>query len=111
MLSRHHYQPTFAERYPIPLLAAILDFSIVVISCYAAHFWRFARLAMDGRYTLTAFLFAFLVICCLWAFGVYSSWRGKSFINQLGRLYAGWLVALGIALTLTFSLKISATYS
>lgn len=111
MLSRHHYQPTFAERYPIPLFAAILDFSIVVISCYAAHFWRFARLAMDGRYTLTAFLFAFLVICCLWAFGVYSSWRGKSFINQLGRLYAGWLVALGIALTLTFSLKISATYS
>ncbi|NMY40024.1 undecaprenyl-phosphate glucose phosphotransferase [Pseudomonas sp. WS 5013] len=111
MLFRPQYQPTFAERYPIPLLAAILDFSIVIISCYAAHFWRFGRLAMDGRYTLTAFLFAFLVICCLWAFGVYSSWRGKSFINQLGRLYAGWLVALGIALTLTFSLKISATYS
>ena len=111
MLSPHHYQPTFAERYPIPLLAAILDFSIVIISCYAAHFLRFGRLAMDGHYTLTAFLFAFLVICCLWAFGVYTSWRGKSFINQLGRLYAGWLVALGIALTLTFFLKISATYS
>lgn len=105
------YQPTFAERYPIPLFAAILDFSIVVASAYLAHFWRFDKLAMDGRYTLTAFLFAILVMSCLWGCGVYSSWRGKSFINQLGRLYAGWLIAIGVALVLTFSLKISANYS
>lgn len=105
------YQPTFAERYPILLLAAVLDFSVVVASSYIAHLWRFGTLAMDGRYTLTAFLFAILVMSCLWACGVYSSWRGKSFMNQLGRLYAGWLIAIGIALTLTFSLKISANYS
>ena len=111
MLLRPQYQPTFAERYPIQLMAAILDFLTVVTSCYVAHYWRFGQVAMDGRYTLTAFLFAFLVVCCFWAFDVYGPWRGKSFLNQLGRLYAGWLAALGIALTLTFSLKVSANYS
>lgn len=78
------YQPTFSERYPVPLLAAITDISIVIASSYLAHLWRFGKLAMDGHYTLTTFLFAFLLVSCLWACGVYSSWRGKSFINQLG---------------------------
>lgn len=111
MSFKPRYQPTFAERYPIPLLAAVLDFSVVIGSAYSAHLWRFGKLAMDGRYTLTTFLFAILVMSCLWGFGCYSSWRGKSFMNQLGRLYGGWLIAIGIALTLTFSLKISANYS
>ncbi len=30
MLFESRYQPTFAERYPIPLLAAVLDFLLVI---------------------------------------------------------------------------------
>lgn len=111
MPSYSQYQPTFAERYPIPLLAAVLDFLIVVAGGYLAHLWRFGSVAMNGRYTLTTFLFALLVMLSLWVCGMYRSWRGKSFLRQLGGLYIGWLAAIGIALTLTFSLKISESYS
>ncbi len=111
MPSVPRYQPTFAERYPIPLLAAVLDFLLVVAGSYLAHLWRFDSLEMNGRYTLTTFLFALLVMLSLWVCGMYQSWRGRSFLRQLGGLYLGWLAAIGIALALTFSLKISESYS
>ncbi|MBC9251077.1 undecaprenyl-phosphate glucose phosphotransferase [Pseudomonas alcaligenes] len=105
------YQPTFAERYPVAMLAAMADFLVVVASGYLSHLWRFGRLAMDGRYTLALFLFALLVMLSLWMCGLYRTWRGKSFTRQLGSLYGGWLAAIGIALTLTSALKVSQVYS
>lgn len=111
MLFYRPYQPTFAERYPVAMLAAVLDFLLVVAGGYLAYLWRFGTLAMNGRYTLTTFLFALLVMLSLWVCGMYRSWRGRLFLHQLGGLYLGWLAAIGITLTLTFFLKISDSYS
>ncbi|MBD9424673.1 undecaprenyl-phosphate glucose phosphotransferase [Pseudomonas sp. PDM15] len=105
------YQPTFAERYPIATLAAMVDFLVVVAAGYLSHLWRFDSLAMDGRYTLTTFLFALVVMLSLWLCGMYRSWRGKSFARQMGSLYGGWLAAIGIAFTLASVLKESQVYS
>ncbi|MGL4315629.1 MAG: undecaprenyl-phosphate glucose phosphotransferase [Pseudomonas sp.] len=105
------YQTTFAERYPVIMLAAMADFLAVVAAGYLSHLWRFGSLAMDGRYTLTTFLFALLVMLSLWLCGLYRSWRGESFARQLGSLYGGWLAAIGIAVTLASALKVSQVYS
>ncbi|SFP76696.1 putative colanic acid biosysnthesis UDP-glucose lipid carrier transferase [Geopseudomonas sagittaria] len=105
------YQPTFAERYPLTMLAAVVDFLLVVAAGYLAHLWRFDSLTLNGRYTTATFVCALLVMLSLLMSGVYGSWRGKSFLQQQGRVWLGWLVAIGIALSVAFFLKISEKYS
>ncbi|WXL27247.1 undecaprenyl-phosphate glucose phosphotransferase [Ectopseudomonas mendocina] len=111
MLFNNPYKPTFAERYPVAMLVAMLDFVLVVFSGYFSYFLRFDSLALNGRYTLSIFLFGFVVMLCLLMCGCYRSWRGRSLLAQIGRLYTGWLLAVGLVLTLAFFLKISASYS
>lgn len=105
------YQPTFAERYPLTMLAAVVDFLLVVASGYLAHLWRFDSLTLNGRYTTATFVCALLVMLSLLMSGVYGSWRGKSFLQQQGRVWLGWVVAIGIALSVAFFLKASEIYS
>ena len=105
------YQPTFAERYPLTMLAAVIDFLLVVAAGYLAHLWRFDSLTLSGRYTTATFFCAMLVMLSLLMCGVYGSWRGKSFLQQQGRVWLGWLVAIGIALSVAFFLKTSEKYS
>jgi putative colanic acid biosynthesis UDP-glucose lipid carrier transferase len=105
------YRPTLTERYPVAILAAILDFMLVVASGYLSYWARFDSLSMNGRYTLTTFVFALFVMLCLLMCGCYRSWRGRSFLAQLGSLYSGWLLAIGLALALAFFFKTSANYS
>ena len=105
------YQPTFAERYPLTMLVAVIDFLLVVAAGYLAHLWRFDSLTLNGRYTTATFVCALLVMLSLLMSGVYGSWRGKSFLQQQGRVWLGWLVAIGIALSVAFFLKTSENYS
>jgi len=111
MSSPLHYQPTLAERYPLAMLAAVVDFLLVVSAGYLAHFWRFESLALSGRYTSATFLCALLVMLSLLMFGVYGSWRGKAFLQQWGKVCLGWLVAIGMALSIAFFFKASEDYS
>lgn len=111
MSSTSHYQPTLAERYPLAMLAAVVDFLLVVAAGYVAHLWRFESLALSGRYTTATFLCAMLVMLSLMLSGVYGSWRGKALLQQWGKVCLGWLVAIGIALSIAFFSKASEDYS
>lgn len=105
------YQPTFAERYPVPFFVALLDFLIVLTSGILAHYYRFGSMEMSGRYNTATMFTAIVVVICLGAGGVYGSQRGYAFLRQFTILFAGWLAAAGILLSLTFFLKISENYS
>ena len=105
------YQPTFAERYPLAMLAAVVDFLSVVAVGYLAHLWRFGSLELDGRYTTATFIFALLVMLSLLMSGVYHSWRGRGFLQLGGRVCLGWLVAIGTALSIVFLTKVAESYS
>lgn len=105
------YQPTFAERYPLAMLAAVVDFLSVVAVGYLAHLWRFDSLELDGRYTTATFIFALLVMLSLLMSGVYHSWRGRGFLQLGGRVCLGWLVAIGTALSIVFLTKVAESYS
>ncbi|CAI8863513.1 undecaprenyl-phosphate glucose phosphotransferase [Pseudomonas donghuensis] len=105
------YQPTFAERYPVAMVAAIADFLLVVSAAYLAHWWRFDDWRLSSSYPLAVTLCALVVMISLWASGLYGSWRGKSIASQLGRVYLGWLVTIGVLLSVVFFLKSAEEFS
>lgn len=105
------YQPTFAERYPVPFFVALLDFFIVLAAGLLAHYYRFGSLDMAGRYNNATVLTGIVVVFCLGMGGVYGSQRGYAFLRQFSVLLAGWFAAAGIMLSLTFFLKVSENYS
>lgn len=105
------YQPTFAERYPVAMLAAVVDFLLVVSAAYIAHWYRFDDWHLSNRYPSAVTLCALVVMVSLWGSGLYGSWRGKSLIGQLCGVYLGWLVTIGILLSIAFFVKKSDGYS
>lgn len=105
------YQPTFAERYPVPMLAAVLDFLLVVAAVYLAHWLRFGTLQLNPLYMPATLVIALVVMLSFWSCSVYGSWRGLSLTRQLGNVFMGWVVAVGVLLTLSVMLKVSESYS
>ncbi|ACO77838.1 undecaprenyl-phosphate galactosephosphotransferase [Azotobacter vinelandii CA] len=105
------FQPTFAERYPVPLFVALLDLFFVIAAALLAHQFRFDNFDMSGRYNTATLLSAIVVVFCLALAGVYGSQRGRPFQRQFSVLTFAWLVAAGILLSLSFLLKVSESYS
>lgn len=105
------YQPTFAERYPVPLLMALLDLSLIVLAGLLGYWYRYGSLDMTGRFSTATLVTGVVVVLCLSFGGVYGSQRGYSFARQLSVLLLCWLVATGILFSITFFFKISENYS
>lgn len=93
------YSPTFAERYPVTLIAALIDAGITVFGAYLAHFLRFSHLEMSMPYVLATAVWAGVAVFCLFLVGMYGTWRGKSFTLQATHLLVGWLL-VGAAMTM-----------
>lgn len=105
------YQPTFAERYPVPLLIALLEMGVLILAGLVAFYIRFEHLDLSGRYNTAILTSAVVVMFCLVMTGVYGSQRGKSFLRQVSLFLLGWLSAIGLLLSLSFFLKTSESYS
>jgi putative colanic acid biosynthesis UDP-glucose lipid carrier transferase len=105
------YQPTFGERYPIAMVAAVVDFLLVVSAAYIAYWCRFDDWHLANRYPSAVTLCALVVMVSLWSSGLYGSWRGKSLLSQLGGIYLGWMVTIGLLLSIAFFVKTSEDYS
>lgn len=105
------YRPTFAERYPVAMLVAVVDFMLVMGAAYLAHWWRFNQLEMPSLYQSVALISALLALLSLWLFGLYGSWRGKSLPAQVFRHLVGWAVVVGLLLSIAFFLKVSEDFS
>jgi putative colanic acid biosynthesis UDP-glucose lipid carrier transferase len=106
-----NYSPTFAERYPVALAAALVDAGTAIFAAYVAFFLRFGSFDVDQRYFLGAITWAALVVGALFVMGAYGSWRGQSFIRQVTRVVGGWLLAAAMLTMLGFLLKASESYS
>ncbi|PLC48063.1 undecaprenyl-phosphate glucose phosphotransferase [Pollutimonas subterranea] len=106
-----HSTPLLAERYPLAFLAAVMEFILIVAGSYIAHHLRFGDWYMLEHYLAATFIIALMVVLCQILLGNYSSWRGKHFFWQLGRVYSAWLLALAMVTSLAVFLKVSETYS
>ncbi|MBC3465565.1 undecaprenyl-phosphate glucose phosphotransferase [Pseudomonas sp. RW10S2] len=105
------YNATFSERYPIPLLVALVDMVIVVSASFLAHLYRFDEIEMTGRYSSATLITAIVVVLCLAMGGSYGTQRGYSIWRQFGVLGICWCAAAGILFALTFFLKESDNFS
>ncbi|MGE8439401.1 MAG: undecaprenyl-phosphate glucose phosphotransferase [Pseudomonas palmensis] len=105
------YQPTFAERYPVPFFFALLDMLTVIAAGAFAYHYRFLQFEMTARYNTATMITAIVVVICLGLGGVYGAQRGQSFWRQLSVLVMCWTSAAGVLLSLTFFLKVSDNYS
>ncbi|MNJ13137.1 UDP-glucose:undecaprenyl-phosphate glucose-1-phosphate transferase [compost metagenome] len=111
MRAIHRHQPTFAERYPVPFLVALLDMIVVIVAGILAYGYRFDSFDMSGRYNSATMVTAIVTVACLAIGGVYGSQRGLSLWRQIGTLVVCWLAAAGILFSLPFLLKVSDNYS
>ncbi|SHI49479.1 putative colanic acid biosysnthesis UDP-glucose lipid carrier transferase [Pollutimonas bauzanensis] len=100
-----------AERYPLAFLAGFVEFFLVVFGAHAAYFLRFDDWALSSWYEIAVVVIALVVIVCQIVLGTYSSWRGREWFRQIGRVYIGWLIALAIVTGLAVFLKVSQDYS
>lgn len=105
------HRPTFAERYPITLIAAFADMGLTTSASFVAYYIRFQHWQMPANYYVATFSFSLLIVFCMTLTGVYSSWRGKNFLKQILQVYTGWLIAIGAILSISVYLKISSDYS
>lgn len=105
------YQPTFAERYPVPLFVALLDMTIVFLGGLLAHLYRFGTFELLERYSTATLVSSVVVVLCLSLGGVYGSQRGHSLGRQLSIVVVCWLAAAGTLLSISFFLKLSESYS
>lgn len=106
-----NYSPTFAERHPVPLAAALIDAGVAMLAAYVAFFVRFDAFDLSPPYLPGAITWACLVVVSLFIVGAYGSWRGQSFLRQATRVAGGWLLAAAMLATLSVLLKTSASYS
>ncbi|RTZ43157.1 undecaprenyl-phosphate glucose phosphotransferase [Candidimonas sp. SYP-B2681] len=105
------FPPTLAERYPIALLAGVVDLLLIISGSYIAHFLRFGDWYMLDHYLVATLVIALMVAICQVMLGTYLSWRGRHFFRQLARMYGGWLLALAIMAALAVFLKVADNYS
>lgn len=105
------YSPTFAERYPVPLTAALVDAGIAVLAAHFGFFLRFNAFDLNPPYLIGAITWACTAVVSLFVMGAYGSWRGQSFLRQMAHVAGGWLLAAAALTMLGFFLKASESYS
>lgn len=111
MRKKHFRAPVLAERYPLALLAGLIDVFLVLGSAFLAYYWRFGTWSMSERYEIATLALVLLGILCQTMVNSYGSWRGRRLLNRLGRVYTGWLIAFAMLFGLAVLLKVSVNYS
>ena len=111
MKPQPHYVPTVAERYPLALLAGVIDFLLIMAGSYVAHWLRFGDWFMLDHYFAATLVVALVIVVCQMLLGTYLSWRGRHLWAQLGRMFVGWLLALAIVASIAVLFKVAENYS
>jgi len=102
---------TFAERYPIAVLIALVDIGMVFFAAQIAYYLRFEQLELPIEYRVMIFILSLLLIINFLFSGIYGSWRGLSLVGQLGKLVGCWLLAFAILLIMLVLAKQNELFS
>lgn len=103
--------PTLAERYPLALLAALVEFGLVLLAGLLAYAVRFGDFTIRSPYGAGVAVMAGAVVLIQALAGCYQSWRGVGLLRQLGRVYSAWLLASALLASLAVLLHVSGHYS
>lgn len=111
MSKKHSPAPILAERYPLALLAGLIDITLVIGAAYVAYHQRFGFWSMNDRYAVATLALALMGTICQLGMDTYGSWRGRPFLRQLSRVYTGWLLAFALLLGIAVAAKVTGQYS
>src|SRR5690606_25152846 len=111
MMPQRPYIPTVAERYPLALLAGLIDFVLIIAGSYMAHWLRFGDWFMLDHYLVATLVVAVVLVVCQMLLGTYLSWRGRHLWAQLGRMFVGWMLALAVVASIAVLTKVAENYS
>ena len=107
--SKSHYS------IPIGFISRILDVLIIIVCGLVVYFVQFELKgefkSFPQNYSLVLVFSAFLSLLVFPVFGVYTSWRGKSFLHQARMVLSAWLTVLSLVVLLLFLVKVSTDFS
>ena len=93
-------KPTFAAKYPLSFVVALLDIGVVFFSAAVAFYVRFNEFNWSIQYEIIILVLALLLVSICSFSGVYSSWRGLSLTRQLFKVLGSWLLAFAVLMIL-----------
>jgi Undecaprenyl-phosphate glucose phosphotransferase len=93
------------------VLYAIADLLAITASAFLASFTTFGEWSMGTEYRVATVLCLLLLITVFGWSGLYTSWRGRSYLDQAGSATLAWITALGILMLLDYLLHFGETVS
>ena len=96
---------TFADRYPLAFIVALMDIGIVFVSAALSYFLRFSEFYWAIPYQIVVLVVSLLLVSICSFSGVYKSWRGLNLYRQLAKVAAGWVLTFICLLVLLVILK------
>ena len=101
----------FADRYPVAVMAVLMDLLLLTGAALFAYWLRFDSWAMNEWYVLATFVISLSVLLCQAITGSYGSWRGQPLSHPLGRMVWAWLMALAALAVFAIATKLGAYFS
>ncbi len=92
-------------------LYAIADLLAIATLAFLANFATFGEWMPSSEYRLATVLCLSLVITVFGWSGLYSSWRGRSYLDQAGTATLAWLSVLGILILLEYVVRFGDMFS
>lgn len=93
------------------IVSRVMDVVCVVLAAMAAHYWRFQHFHLQADYFLVIFITALMTFVVFSWSGIYTSWRGRSWLHQARVIILSWIVVLTVVIILGFFTKTSSIYS
>lgn len=103
--------PIFADRYPVAVVAGLLDFVLLMGAAFLAYWLRFASWTMDEWYLLVSFVFCLSILLSQAVTRCYGSWRGRPLSSPLIRIIWAWVAALSLLALLAIATKLAHFFS
>ncbi len=94
----------------VRVLYAITDLAAVSAAAVAGYFLAFGTLAVPTHYQVAVLVGVLLTRLIYSHAGVYESWRGRSFFDQVRTVVIGWLSVMVIMILLAYLLDVSTRF-
>jgi putative colanic acid biosynthesis UDP-glucose lipid carrier transferase len=95
----------------LSLIARVIDVLSILGGALLAHYWRFNHIDLPPSYQVAILISILLALILFSASGIYSSWRGKTWLDQARLVMFAWLGAVIILIIIGFLTKTSTVFS
>jgi Undecaprenyl-phosphate glucose phosphotransferase len=92
-------------------VARFIDVVSIIGGALLAHYWRFGHVQLSLNYQVAILISILLALIIFSASGIYSSWRGKTWLEQVRIVLVAWFASMVILIIIGFLTKTSTMFS